>query len=255
MSSTIRAAKSDGSAVWTLLAISFAYGIFHAAGPGHGKAVISSYLVANQETARRGIVLSFVSALMQALVAVLIVGIGAWLLNVTAKTMCGAEKAIEIASYGLIAVFGARLVWTKGGAFIGALQTGRSQPVLATARRAHHHHDHGHDHHIMSRPRSHHHDHHHHDHADHVHDEHCGHSHGPTPDELAGPGGWRRGLGAILTVGIRPCSGAILVLVFALAQGLFWAGIAATFVMGLGTAITVATIAVIAVSAKGWRAA
>ena len=85
----------------------------------------------------------------------------------------------------------------------------------------------------------------------HVHDEHCGHSHGPTPDQLAGPGGWRRGLGAILAVGLRPCSGAILVLVFALAQGLFWAGIAATFVMGLGTAITVATIAVIAVSAKG----
>ena len=62
MSSTIRAAKSDGSAVWALLAISFAYGIFHAAGPGHGKAVISSYLVANRETARRGIALSFVSA-------------------------------------------------------------------------------------------------------------------------------------------------------------------------------------------------
>jgi nickel/cobalt exporter len=98
MSATIRAAKSDGSAVWTLLAISFAYGIFHAAGPGHGKAVISSYLVANQETARRGIVLSFASALMQALVAVAIVGICAWLLNATAKTMCGAEKAIEIAA-------------------------------------------------------------------------------------------------------------------------------------------------------------
>ena len=122
MSSTIRAAKSDGSAVWTLLAISFAYGIFHAAGPGHGKAVISSYLVANQETARRGIVLSFASALMQSLVAVVIVGICAWLLNATAKTMCGAEKAIEIASYALIAAFGARLVWTKGGGFMRALQ-------------------------------------------------------------------------------------------------------------------------------------
>ena len=58
-------------------------------------------------------------------------------------------------------------------------------------------------------------------------------------------------MSAVFTVGIRPCSGAILVLVFALAQGLFWAGIAATFVMGLGTAITVAAIAVIAVSAKG----
>jgi ABC-type nickel/cobalt efflux system permease component RcnA len=71
------------------------------------------------------------------------------------------------------------------------------------------------------------------------------------PDELAGPGGWQRGLSAIFAVGLRPCSGAILVLVFALAQGLFWAGIAATFAMGLGTAITVATIAVVAVSARG----
>ena len=236
ISATIRAAKSDGSAVWTLLVISFAYGIFHAAGPGHGKAVISSYLVANQETAWRGIVLSFASALMQALVAVLIVSVGAWLLNATAKTMCGAEKAIEIGSYALIAAFGARLVWTKGGSFIRALQASRPEPALAMA--AHHHH-HGHD-----RPHAHH------DHDGHVHDEHCGHSHGPEPSELAGPRGWRRGLGAVVAVGARPCSGAILVLVFALAQGLFWAGIAATFVMGLGTAITVATIAVLAVSAK-----
>jgi nickel/cobalt exporter len=246
ISSTIRAAKSDGSAVWTLLAISFAYGIFHAAGPGHGKAVISSYLVANEETARRGIVLSFASAMLQALVAVALVAVLAWLLSSTARTMCSAEKAIEIASYGLIAAFGARLVWTKGGGFMRALQ---AKPAPAKAAAHHHHdHDHGHDH---ANDHGHH---HHHDHAhahDHVHDEHCGHSHGPTPDQLAGPGGWQRGLGAIFAVGLRPCSGAILVLVFSLAQGLFWAGIAATFVMGLGTAITVATIAVVAVSAKG----
>jgi nickel/cobalt transporter (NicO) family protein len=186
-------------------------------------------------------VLSFASAMLQALVAVALVAVLAWLLSSTAKTMCSAEKAIEIVSYALIAAFGARLVWTKGGGFMRALQA-KPEPAMATA----HHHSHGHDH-------GHHgHDHHHHDHGrDHVHDEHCGHSHGPTPDQLAGPGGWQRGLGAIFAVGLRPCSGAILVLVFALAQGLFWAGIAATFVMGLGTAITVATIAVVAVSAKG----
>jgi ABC-type nickel/cobalt efflux system permease component RcnA len=261
MSSTIRAARSDGSAVWTLLAISFAYGIFHAAGPGHGKAVIASYLVANQETARRGIVLSFASALMQSLVAVVIVGISAWLLNATAKTMCGAERAIEIGSYALIAAFGARLVWTKGRSFFRTLHVPQTVPAMAAAGHQHlHDHDHhdGHDHHhhrdAHDEHAHHHHDHDHsHDHAHdhgHVHDEHCGHSHGPTPDQLAGPGGWRRGLSAIFTVGIRPCSGAILVLVFALAQGLFWAGIAATFVMGLGTAITVAAIAIVAVSAK-----
>jgi nickel/cobalt exporter len=272
MSSTIRAAKSDGSAVWTLLAISFAYGIFHAAGPGHGKAVISSYLVANEETAKRGIVLSIVSALMQALVAVLIVGIGAWLLNVTAKTMCSTERWVEIASYGLIAAFGARLVWSKGRGFFRALRPAlpAAGPQLAMAHAsasAHVHHDHhSHDHddhaqahshahahaaHAEASAHAHAHHHHGHDDAGHVHDEHCGHSHGPTPDQLAGPGGWARGLSAVFTVGIRPCSGAILVLVFALAQGMFWAGIAATFVMGLGTAITVATIAIIAVSAKG----
>ena len=275
ISTTIRAAKSDGSAVWTLLGISFLYGIFHAAGPGHGKAVISSYLVANEETAKRGIVLSFVSALMQALVAVLIVGIGAWLLNVTARTMCSTERVVEIASYGLIAAFGARLVWIKGRGFFRAIRPslGASGPQLAVAHASahahshthdhghdhHHHHDHGHAHAHAAHAEAYSHTHTHHGHADHhhAHDEHCdhcGHSHGPTPDQLAGPGGWARGLSAVLTVGIRPCSGAILVLVFALAQGLFWAGIAATFVMGLGTAITVATIAVIAVSAKGLAA-
>ncbi|MGY2939238.1 nickel/cobalt exporter [Bradyrhizobium sp. GM6.1] len=249
MSATIRAAKSDGSAVWTLLVISFAYGIFHAAGPGHGKAVIASYLVANRETVRRGIVLSFASALMQSLVAILIVGISAWVLNATARTMCKAEGAIEIASYALIALFGLRLVWVKGRTFIRALQA--VQPVSAIAGVPHDHHDHGHHHHDAHdhHRRDHAHAHHHHAHH-HVHDEHCGHSHGPMPSELAGLGGWGRGFTAILTVGIRPCSGAILVLVFALAQGLFWAGIAATLLMGLGTAITVAVIAVVAVSAK-----
>ncbi len=281
MSATIRAAKTDGTAVWTLLGISFAYGIFHAAGPGHGKAVISSYLVANGETARRGIVLSFASALMQALVAIAIVGIGAVILNATASAMCGAERVIEIASYGLIAAFGARLAWSKGGGFLRALGSLRDKalpslvpaavPAMAHAHAHDHHgHDHhdGHEHHNHGHARAvhHDHDHAHHDHAHHdhsahdhtndhdhghVHDEHCGHSHGPEPSELAGPGGWSRGLSAILTVGIRPCSGAILVLVFAFAQGLFWAGVAATLLMGLGTAITVASIAILAVSAKG----
>ena len=277
MSATIRAAKTDGSAVWALLGISFAYGVFHAAGPGHGKAVISSYLVANEETAKRGIVLSFASALMQALVAIAIVGVGALLLNATAKTMCSAERVIEIASYGLIAAFGARLVWTKGRGFMRALGVYRAEPQLVPAmahvqNHAHNHtHDHGHHdyshnhgqsharvaHHDHDHHHHHGHDHHahdHHDHAGHVHDEHCGHSHGPEPSELAGPGGWSRGLSAVLTVGIRPCSGAILVLVFALAQGLFWAGVAATLLMGLGTAITVSAIAIVAVSAKGLAA-
>lgn len=56
---------------------------------------------------------------------------------------------------------------------------------------------------------------------------------------------------AILAVGIRPCSGALIILVFALSQGLFAAGIAATLVMAMGTGLTVAALATLAVSARG----
>ncbi len=246
LSGTIRAAKTDGSAVWLLMGISFAYGIFHAAGPGHGKAVISSYLVANEETWKRGVALSFASALLQALVAVAVVGIAAALLGATAGTMNRAVWWIEIVSYGLIALMGARLLWVKGRGFLSEWAAMRAPKSVGAAATHGHHHDHGHDH-------AHDHEHHHHDH-DHDHDDHSGLSHGPTPDQLAGPGGWKRGLTAIVAVGLRPCSGAILVLVFALAQGIFWAGVAATFVMGLGTAITVAAIATLTVTATAFAA-
>jgi nickel/cobalt exporter len=269
LSGAIRAAKADGSAAWTLFGISFLYGLFHAAGPGHGKAVISSYLVANEETWKRGIVLSFASALLQALVAVAIVGVAAVLLNVTAPTMTAAVRWIEIVSYALIILIGARLLWVKGRAFIHALQTVHRPAAVGAAVTPAHHHDHhaheqhdhahaGHSHDHHGHQHDHNHDHNHdHGHADHDHGHHdhasaWDHAHAPEPQELAGPGGWHRGLSAIVAVGMRPCSGAILVLVFALAQGLFWSGVVATFIMGLGTAITVATIATIAVGAKAW---
>ena len=258
MRAMLRNAKSDGSAVWGLLGLSFLYGIFHAAGPGHGKAVISSYVVANDETWRRGVVLSFASAMLQAVVAVAFVGVAAWIFNATMATMCKTERWIEIVSYALIALIGLRLVWVKGRAFLGAARS-MSRPLHAVGAAVtphdhkhpdhkhnnDHKHDHGHPHHG--------HNHHHHGHDHHHGDEHAsawGHAHGPEPQELAGPGGWQRGLAAIVAVGLRPCSGAILVLVFALAQGMLWAGVAATFVMGLGTAITVAAIATLAVGAR-----
>ena len=299
LSGAIRAAKADGSAVWTLFGLSFAYGVFHAAGPGHGKAVISSYVVANGETWWRGVVLSFASAFLQALVAVAVVGIAAVLLGATRRTMDGTIWWIEVISYGLIAALGARLLWVKGRALISAWQKYRAtkEPAQGDASHAHAHadaHSHGDVGHARAHADAHSHaqgGHAHHDHAEHghavhsnaghdrAHDSHAhgckqehkhgpacgghhghdhddhasawGHAHAPEPQELAGPGGWKRGLSAIIAVGLRPCSGAILVLVFALAQGLFWAGVASTFIMGLGTAITVAAIATLAVGARG----
>jgi nickel/cobalt exporter len=282
-SGLIRASKEDGTAAWSLMGLSFLYGIFHAAGPGHGKAVISSYLVANEETWVRGVVLSFLSAGMQALVAVAVVGVAAVLLHASASTMNSAVNWIETVSYALIILVGIRLLWVKGRAFIAALRelgrpTSAVGAAVTPAAAAHDHHDHGHDHgheHCDHDDHEHDHDHDHghahahaaepghdahgdhdhgHSHHDHDHDHASawGHAHAPEPEELAGPGGWKRGLTAIVAVGLRPCSGAILVLVFALAQGLFWVGVASTFVMGLGTFITVAVIATIAVGARSW---
>jgi nickel/cobalt exporter len=236
MSGTIRAAKANGSAAWTLMGISFAYGIFHAAGPGHGKAVISSYLVANDETWRRGVALSFASAILQAFTAIAVVGIAAILLGATAKAMGNTVRVIEIVSYALIILIGLRLLWVKSRAFL-----------LLLRPHAHEHHDHAHNHH-HGHAHAHGHDHHH-DHAEEA--SAWGHAHAPEPQELAGRHWLRRGLTAIVAVGLRPCSGAIIVLVFALAQGLFWIGVASTFVMGIGTAITVAAIATLAVGARG----
>jgi nickel/cobalt exporter len=209
--------------------------------------------------------------MLQAAVAVAVVGIAAVLLQATARQMCDAERVIEITSYALIALLGARLVWVKGKGLFSTWR-GIGRPLAAVgaavtphdhkhhdehkhdhkhhahAHHGHHHHDHAHDHH--GHDHGHNHDHAHHHHGGEEHASAWGHAHGPEPEELAGPGGWWRGLTAIVAVGLRPCSGAILVLVFALAQGLFWAGVVATFVMGLGTAITVAAIATLAVGAK-----
>ncbi len=261
-SGLIRAGKTDGTAVWSLFGVSFLYGIFHAAGPGHGKAVISSYLVANQETWVRGVVLSLASALLQAAVAVAVVGVAAAILNVRAATMNSAVNVIESVGYALIILIGVRLLWVKGRGFINALRPPRHpvSEVGAAMTSTPPYHDHGQGHGGHS-----HHDHAEacqcHDHTAHSHDHgHCdhdyhdrsawSHAHAPEPEQLGGAGGWRRGLTAIVAVGLRPCSGAILVLVFAMAQGLFWVGAGSAVVMALGTFITVATIAILTVVAR-----
>jgi nickel/cobalt transporter (NicO) family protein len=248
-SGLIRSAKADGSAVWSLLGVSFLYGVFHAAGPGHGKAVISSYVVANAETWIRGVVLSLASALLQALAAIVIVGVAAALLNARASTMNGAVNVIESARYALIIIIGLRLLWVKGRILLGALRAARHpiSEVGAAVTSRHDGHDHDdHSHGIPSSPPAGH------RHAHARHEDACceDHAHAPPLRELGGAGGWRRGLTAIVAVGLRPCSGAILVLVFAMAQGLFWLGAGSALVMGLGTFITVATIAAIAAMAR-----
>jgi nickel/cobalt exporter len=260
LSGFIRASKEDGAAMWGLFGISFLYGVFHALGPGHGKAVISSYLVANEETWRRGVVMSFASAGMQSVVAIVVVAIAAVLLGATAKVIGLTVHLVEIVSYGLVILIGLRLLYVKGRSFLLGCRelTWTQAPVLTLASGPS-----GNAFPLHS-PRAgamtmrggqcmvdgcagH-------EHGFHCDDDHhasaWGHAHGPEPAELAGAGGWRRGLSAVVAVGLRPCSGAIIVLIFALAQDLFWTGVGATLLMGLGTALTVAAIATLAMSAR-----
>ena len=95
--------KENGAAP-TLIALGLAYGVFHAAGPGHGKAVIAAYLVANERALLKGFLLSLGAALLQALVAIVLVGVLAVVMQATAGTLGRVTSGIELASFAVVAV-------------------------------------------------------------------------------------------------------------------------------------------------------
>lgn len=208
----VRELKENGSAFLPLLLVGFAYGIFHAAGPGHGKGVISAYLVADEKALRRGFLLSLAAALVQALVAIGIVSLVSLLLRATASTMNKLALNVEVASFIAVALLGAVITWRKTGKVLGVMALARDPYVSVQ--------------------------------------EDCDHAHLPPPEELSRLTRWRDMASVAIAAGIRPCAGALIVLVFALSQGLFAAGIAATFAMALGTALTTSAIAALAVFFK-----
>jgi nickel/cobalt transporter (NicO) family protein len=251
LATSVKSLKTDnpiGGAI-TLAALSFVYGILHAVGPGHGKTIISSYVVANEETVRRGVIISFIAAGLQALTAVVLVSVLLLALGATGLQVNAWSNQLETISYAMIALVGLYLLSTQLRT-VWRRKRSDTTALAADARAAHSHgdhHHHGHDRH-HDHNRGHHH---------HGHDQH-GHHHAPgeacdhmvDARQLAGPFSWRKVMAVVFSVGIRPCTGAILVLVFALTQGLFWAGVAATFAMALGTAITVAVLATLALGSR-----
>jgi nickel/cobalt transporter (NicO) family protein len=221
-------------AAWWLMGLSFLYGIFHAAGPGHGKAIVTSWILATDNDLKRGLVIAAMSALIQALTAIIAVSLLLFVFKTGAAATRDAATVLEQMSFAMIAAMGLYLIWS---AF--------RPHGHAHAEHTHHHHNHAH------------HDHHHHDdqhHADHGHDDHGhddhGHAHAPEPEKLRGDWSLTKAISLAFAVGIRPCTGAILVLVGANLVGLFWAGILSTLAMGLGVFLTIAAIATISVYAK-----
>ncbi|WP_309085154.1 nickel/cobalt transporter [Chelativorans sp.] len=267
LTGALKGMREDGSQLWLLVGLSFAYGVFHAAGPGHGKAVISSYMLANEVALRRGIVLSFASAALQAITAIAVMGAVFLLLRGTTVSMTDATRVLELLSYVLIAAFGAWLLWRKLAPVLrGQGQPARSlsaaAPALEHAHDHHHHHHDEHGHHHLGGGEHHH--HHGHGHAHHDHHDltagevcpSCGHSHAPDPAHLGQDRlGWRGAWSAVAAVGMRPCSGALIVLTFSFLNALWLGGIVSVFAMALGTAITVSVLAILAVTAKNWAVA
>jgi nickel/cobalt transporter (NicO) family protein len=221
--------RSKTTAAWTLLTISFLYGVFHAAGPGHGKAVVTGWVLATENELRRGILIAFLSALFQAVTAIVVVS--ALLLFVKGASAMARSVAdfLESASYLMIAGMGLYLLWNGWTSF-------RPKPASLSAAAAG-------PFELVSRPEY---------GLDHVHDENCGcgHAHMPAASAVKQDLSWWNTVAMAFAVGIRPCSGAILVLVASYTLGLYWAGVLSTLAMGLGVFITIAVIASLAVYAK-----
>jgi len=214
LAGAIRAIQTGGLyAVWGMISLSFLYGIFHAAGPGHGKAIISTYLLSRESKLKQGVFLSFSAAFLQGITAIVLVEIIAGVLNFTNREVQGFTPYLGQFSFLLITLIGLMLIK-------------RATSMFLQQRKAHHH-DHHHD-------------------PDHN-CESCGHSHSFNPDELAEKTNMKEVIGLVFSVGIRPCSGSVLVLIFAELIALRWAGIASVFAISLGTAITVSFLAILAI--------
>lgn len=208
--------RRSAHAAWTLVVVSFLYGLFHAAGPGHGKFVLTTYLLTHENKVARGVLLSAAAAFVQGLTALIIVFGLVTLLGWLPRQTESAVTWVERFSFALVAAMGAYLAFR---ALMGLMHAFGAKVVPA--------HGCGHDHHI--------------------HGPDCGHAHAPAPD--AGKGRLET-VGIVFSIGIRPCSGAILVLAFANVFGLPWAGVGAVLAMSAGTAIAVATLALLAVNAR-----
>nr|WP_307158506.1 nickel/cobalt transporter [Rhizobium paknamense] len=267
LTQSLIAMRDNWQALWMLVGLSFAYGVFHAAGPGHGKAVISSYMVANELELKRGMVIALISSLLQGAVAIGVVGVTYLALRGTGITMTEATNTMEIASFGLVIGFGVWLLVKKlqhiasswrpvrlaasGTVAPVAMSSlfdeapssvapgkmmlkGQMRPSTGLAFRA--------------------------EALDHDHTalrpgeicEDCGRSHLPDPSLVrADHFSLKEAWSAVLAVGLRPCSGALLVMSFSLLNGLYLGGVLSVLAMALGTAITVSLLAMIAVGAKG----
>ncbi|NHQ75969.1 hypothetical protein HAT86_16095 [Roseovarius gahaiensis] len=213
-----RLRAGEWAALSGLWGLCFAYGFFHAAGPGHGKLLIGGYGLGAQVPVLRLSGLALASSLAQAGTAVALVYAGVFMLGLTRQAMVGvADQIMAPASYGAIALVGLWLVW---------------RGLRRWRRLGHNISAHGHGHSADGLCPS------------------CGHRHAPTPDEAAHVRSWREALALVAAVAIRPCTGALFLLILTWRMGLDMAGVAGAFIMGLGTASVTVAVAIASVTLR-----
>jgi nickel/cobalt exporter len=193
-------------AAWSLAVLSFVYGFVHAAGPGHGKLVISTYVLTQEARLRRAIVLSVTSSIAQGITAILAVEATVDLLGLPLRNTQRVETGLETVSCALIVLVGATLAAASGRrAWMRYRKRGEGHP-----------------------------------------------DHDSSPRDLETSLSLRSLIGIVGSIGVRPCSGAMLVLLVAYALHQRSTGIGVVFAMSLGTAITVSALALLCVHARTW---
>jgi len=204
-------------AFFTLMGIGFTYGIFHAVGPGHGKAVITTYTLTHESSAKRTAVLASASAFIQGFTALAIVG-GLQLLvqGSLRRAALSVDDIMEPVSFAAVSVIGLYFAFRGGRALYRSIEKpNRQHSTLTNAEGYGQAGTHDHD---------------------------C-HYHFVTPQQAEQASTWGRAAMVAIAVGLRPCSGAIIVLILSFALGLIWSGVAAVLAMSAGTAITVSALA------------
>lgn len=206
-------ADNPSAAGFTLLAFSFIYGVLHALGPGHGKIVITTWLATHPAKLKSSIALTLAASLLQGVVAIVLVVVVLTVLQLPARQLHLSSFWLEKGSYLLVGVLGLLLCWRALKKLRGLLRRPRF-----TAFTPHH-----------------------------VHDAHCGcgHQHMPAPEQPQSGDDWRARLAIVLSMGMRPCSGAIMVLLFSKVIGVFSWGMAAALAMAAGTSLTISGLALL----------
>ncbi|MBC2621809.1 MULTISPECIES: nickel/cobalt transporter [Citrobacter] len=214
MSGLLKAvAASPTQAGGSLLLFSFLYGVLHALGPGHGKVVITTWLATHPSKLKSSIGLTLASSLLQGLVAIGLVIIVLTVLQLPARQLHMSSFWLERGSYVLVGVLGLLLCWRA----LKKLRLLLKRPTFIAFTPRHVHHD----------------------------GCGCGHQHLPNPEQVQSGDDWRARLMIILSMGMRPCSGAIMVLLFSKVIGVFYWGMASALAMAAGTSLTITSLALL----------